>query len=162
MGTDAVDPAILKRSSLSRIDYVDHFALTPFDATNASAERWARTMFGDVPTAAERFIWKGLLRLRLRRGRSSTTVAGWLISEKSQSWIRLQAASAALTANLILHATEDSLSLTTLLTYERARGSMVWRPLSSVHRRLSPGILRDAVSELSVDDADAQDQSGRS
>ena len=36
-------------------------------------------MFGSVPSPAERLIWRGLLGLRLARGRSPATVGGWRI-----------------------------------------------------------------------------------
>lgn len=148
IGTDQVDAAVLDRSGLRRVSYVDHFTLGPLEATKATPEQWARAMFGDTPSPAERFIWTGLLRLRLHHGRSPSTVAGWLIAERGGDWIRLEADSAAIKGNLVVHATEKSLSLTTMIQYHRARAGLVWRPLSAVHRRLAPGLLRQALDQM--------------
>ncbi|MGV9776925.1 hypothetical protein [Streptosporangium sp. NPDC003464] len=145
MGTHNVPESVLALSSLSDIDYVDHFTL----ATDAEAtpERWARAMFGDVPSAAERLIWRGLLGLRLSRGRSPDTVAGWLIAGRGEDWIRLEAASWFLTGNLLVQAADGRVSLGTFLRYDRRLGHSVWPPLSAVHRRLAPGLLRDAAAK---------------
>lgn len=150
VGVADVEESVLARSGLSRIDYVDHFVLTPAQGRAATAEQWARTLFGGVPTLTERFIWQCLLRLRLRIVRSSSTVAGWQIGERGPDWIRLESSSHALGAELVVRATEESLELTTLLRYDRADGRLVWAPLSAVHRRLAPGLLRDAVAERSA------------
>lgn len=85
-------------SSLPDRDYADAFSITT-DAF-ASPERWARAMFGGVPSPAQRFIMRGLLGIRLRRDRSPHTVAGWRIAEVSAHWIRLEAESWFLSANL--------------------------------------------------------------
>ncbi|MFW5415440.1 hypothetical protein J0910_02095 [Nocardiopsis sp. CNT-189] len=150
VGTGAVDASVLDRAGPSRIDYVDHFALGPFDATIAAPEQWARAMFGDVPSPAERFIWQGLLQLRLRKGRSPSTVAGWTITERGEDWIRLEAASAAMRGGLVVRSTAEALSLATTVRYDRARAALVWRPLSAVHRRLAPGLLRDTLDTVSA------------
>ncbi|MGP3974057.1 DUF2867 domain-containing protein [Streptomyces sp. 8N114] len=133
-------------SSLPEIDYVDRFTL----ATDAGAtpEQWARAMFGDTPSAAERLIWRGLLGIRLSRGRSPDTVAGWRIAERGGDWIRLEAASWFLTGNLLVQATDGRVSLGTFLRYDRRLGQGLWPPLSAVHRRLAPGLLRDAAAKI--------------
>lgn len=133
-------------SSLSRIDYVDRFSLhTDIVAT---PERWARAMFGDVPTAAERLIWRRLLGLRLHEERSPDTVAGWQIADRGEDWIRLEAASWFLTGNLVVRAGGGWVSLATFLRFDRPLGRVVWPPLSAVHRRLSPGLLTDARENI--------------
>jgi hypothetical protein len=145
-------------SSLPDIDYADRFTLsmdtheTPdADATpdaNATPEQWARALFGDVPSVAELLIWRGLLGLRLSRGRSPATVAGWRIGGRGDDWIRLEAASWFLTANLLVQAAHGRVSLGTFLHYERRLGRGVWPPLSAIHRRLIPGLLRDAAARI--------------
>jgi hypothetical protein len=130
-------------SSLPDADYADAFWL----ATDvvASPEQWARAMFGDIPSPAQRFIWRGLLGLRLSHGRSPDTVAGWRIAEQGEQWIRLEAESWFLSANLVARTSGDRVSLATLVRYDRGVGRIVWPPLSAVHRLLIPGVLRDAV-----------------
>lgn len=133
-------------SSLPRIDYTDRFSLaTDLEAT---PERWARAMFGDVPSPAELLIWRGILGLRLSRGRSPATVAGWRIGGRDQDWVRLEAASWFLSANLLVRTTEGEVSLTTFLRYDRRLARWLWPPLSAVHRYLVPGVLRAAAARV--------------
>ena len=127
-------------------DYTDLFSLRT--DTVASPEQWARAMFGDVPSRGERFIWRGLLGLRLARGRSPATVAGWRIAERGADWIRLEAASWFLTGNLVVRAADGQVSLRTLLRYDRPVGRLWWPPLAVVHRSLVPGVLRAAAGRV--------------
>ncbi|GAA2272427.1 hypothetical protein GCM10010149_12890 [Nonomuraea roseoviolacea subsp. roseoviolacea] len=150
MGTHDVPESVRALSALSRIDYVDHFTLftDAVDAGDATPEQWARAMFGDVPDAGEWLIWRGLLGLRLSRGRSPDTVAGWRITGRGEDWIRLEAGSSFLTGNLVVQATHGRVSLTTFLRYDSLLGHGVWPPLSAVHRRLVPGVLRGAAAKM--------------
>ncbi|WP_207935710.1 hypothetical protein [Actinomadura sp. KC216] len=76
-------------------------------------------MFGDVPTLAERLIWRVLLGLRLAKGRSSDTVAGWQITGRGQNWFRLEAASWFLTGNLLVQAADGRVPLVTILRHDQ-------------------------------------------
>jgi hypothetical protein len=136
-------------SSLSRVDYADRFGL----ATDAGAEpeEWARAMFGDVPTAGEVLIWRVVLGLRLSRGRSPATVAGWRIGGRGTDWIRLETASWFLAANLVVQVADGQVSLGTFVRYERGLGRYLWPPLSAVHRFLVPRVLRDADARIRGD-----------
>ncbi|TDD34703.1 DUF2867 domain-containing protein [Actinomadura sp. KC06] len=146
VGTDDVPRPVRTLSSLSDIDYVDMFTLTT--DRDATPEQWARAMFGDIPTPAERFIWRALLGLRLAKGRSPDTVAGWQITGRGRNWIRLEAASWFLTGNLLVQTTDGHVSLATFLRYDRLLGRLAWSPLSAVHRRLAPGLLQDAATRI--------------
>lgn len=130
------------------IDYADRFTLrTDADVT---PEQWARAILGDVPNAGERFVWSGLLRLRLSRGRSPDTVAGWRITARGPDWIRLEAASWFLSGNLVVQVTGGHVALSTLLHYDRRVGAVIWPPLSAVHRRLVPRMLHAAAARTTV------------
>ncbi|MGY5129949.1 DUF2867 domain-containing protein [Streptomyces nigrescens] len=148
VGLHNIPASIRALSSLSHIDYVDVFTLRTDADAGTTPEQWARAMFGDVPSVAEQLIWRGLLGLRLSRGRSPETVAGWRITERGEDWIRLETASWFLTGNLLVQATEGRVSLGTFLRYDRRLGHGVWPVLSAVHRRLTPGLLRDAASNV--------------
>ncbi|WP_411136441.1 DUF2867 domain-containing protein [Streptomyces sp. C10] len=148
VGVHSIPGSLRALSSLSHIDYVDVFTLRTDADAGTTPERWARAMFGDVPSVAEQVIWRGLLGLRLSRGRSPETVAGWKIAERGEDWIRLETASWFLTGNLLVQATEGRVSLGTFLRYDRRLGHCVWPVLSAVHRRLAPGLLRDAASDV--------------
>ncbi|MEC4020441.1 DUF2867 domain-containing protein [Streptomyces sp. H27-D2] len=146
VGTHNIPESIRALSSLPHVDYADVFTLCTDVDADTTPEQWARAMFGDVPSVAEQLIWRGLLGLRLSRGRSPDTVAGWQIAERGEDWIRLEAASWFLTGNLLVQATDGRVSLGTFLRYDRRLGHAVWPPLSAVHRRLAPGLLRDAAA----------------
>jgi hypothetical protein len=148
VGTHELPEPVRALTALPGTHYVDCFTLaTDVDAT---PEQWARAMFGDVPSAAERFIWRGLLGIRLSRGASPDTVAGWRIAARGGDWIRLEAASWFLTGNLLVRAAGGQVSLATFLRYDRLLGHAVWPPLSAVHRGLAPGLLRDAAAKLAA------------
>lgn len=154
IGIAAVGPSVLARAALTRVDYADYFAIGRVDGATVTPEQWSRAMFGDIPNVAERFIWQGLLQLRLAPGRSRATVAGWRVGARGEDWIRLEADSWALAANLIVRDDGSTVSLATLVRYDRRFGGVVWRVLSAVHRRLTPGILRGAASAVTGESAD--------
>jgi hypothetical protein len=146
VGVHEIPESVRAISSLPDSDYADRFTLsTDVDAT---PEQWARAMFGDVPSVAERFIWRGLLGLRLSRGRSPATVGGWRIGGRGEDWIRLEAASWFLGAEMLVQAAAGRVSWTTCLRHDRRVGRIVWPPLSAVHRRLVPRVLRDAAGTI--------------
>ena len=146
VGVHEIPGSVRTLSSLPRIDYADRFALST-DA-DATPEQWARAMFGDVPGVAGWSIWRGVLGLRLSRGRSPATVAGWRIDGRGEDWIRLEAASRSLSAEMLVQTAEGRVSLTTCLDQGRRRDEIVWHRLSAVHRRLVPRVLRDAERRI--------------
>jgi hypothetical protein len=146
VGTDDVPASVLSLSSFPDVDYADVFTSTT--ELRATPEEWARAMFGDVPDLAERFIWRVLLGLRLHGGRSPDTVAGWRIGGRGDDWIRLETGSWFLTGNLVVRAAEGRVSLGTFVRYDRPVARRVWLPLSAVHRRLAPRVLREAAGRL--------------
>jgi hypothetical protein len=146
VGTHNLPEPVLGLSSLGLIDYGDWFSLM----TNvpATPEEWARAMFGNVPSATELFIWRGLLGFRVRRERSPDLVAGWPITSRSTTSIRLETASWFVAGNLVVHVAEGRVSLGTFLRYDRGLARLVWTPLSALHRRVAPGLLRAAEASL--------------
>jgi hypothetical protein len=150
VGVRRVSESVRKLGSLPRPHYVDHFSLAVKAVEEATPEQWARALFGDVPTPGEKFIWSGLLGIRLSPGRSPQTVAGWRIAGRGEDWVRLEAASWFLSCNLVVRTIGGRVSLTTFVQYDRLLGRLVWTPLSAVHRRLAPGLLRAAAAKLRV------------
>jgi hypothetical protein len=143
IGMSNVPDSILFASSLPDADYADVFTLSPH--LDASPEQWARATLGDIPTPGERLIWRGLLGLRLSRGRSPNAVAGWLIAECGDHWIRLEAGSWFLSGNLIVRTADGRMSLATFVRYDRGIARLIWPPLAAVHRRAVPALLRGAA-----------------
>lgn len=152
-----VPASVRALSSLPDPDYVDLFTLST--DIQATPQQWARAMFGDVPGVAELLIWRGLLGLRLDRGRSPATMAGWRIAGRGENWIRLEAASWFLTANLLVQVADGRVSLGTFLHYDRCVGRAVWPPLSAIHRRVVPGLLRDAAARAATESRRAEPSS---
>ena len=146
VGTHETPEAVGALGALPHIHYADRFTLST-DAA-ATPEQWARAMFGDVPSVAEWSIWRGLLGLRLSRGPSPATVGGWRIGGRGEDWIRLEAASWFLRAEMLVQTAEGRVSWTTCLHHDRRVGRGVWPPLSAVHRRLVPRVLRDAERRI--------------
>jgi hypothetical protein len=142
----AIPESVLSLSSVPEIDYVDRFALAT--DVHASPEQWARAMFGDVPTLGELVIWRAVLGLRLSRRPGPATVAGWRIGGHGANWIRLEAASWFLAANLLVETGGGEVSLVTFVHYRRRPAGAVWPPCSAVHRRLVPRVLRDAEAGI--------------
>jgi hypothetical protein len=148
VGAQRIPASVRALSSLPAVDYADRFTLST--DVKATPERWARAMFGDVPSPAERLIWRGLLGLRLSRERSPATVGGWQVGGRGEDWIRLESASWFLAGNLVVQAADGRVSLVTFLHYSRLVGHGVWPPLSAVHRRIVPGVLRDAATRVAA------------
>jgi hypothetical protein len=132
--------------SLDDVDYADRCTLVP--GVTATAEEWARAMFGDVPSRAEEVIWRGLLGFRLDRRRSPDTVGGWRVGGRGGGWIRLETGSRSLRAEMVVRVSGPRVTWTTSLRYDRPWGRLLWPPLSAVHRRLVPGVLVSAERRL--------------
>jgi hypothetical protein len=148
VGAHTVEASVRALGSFSTIDYADLFTLAT--DVEASPQRWARAMFGDAPNLGELFIWRGLLGLRLRLRASPATVAGWRIGGEAENWIRLEADSWFLTANLVVVTAPGRVSLATFLRYDRSVAHRAWPPLSAVHRHLVPRVLHAAETRVAV------------
>lgn len=142
VGPENVDVDVLAMSLLDRVDYADHFVLAHETDPGQRPEQWARAMFGDTPDLIERFLWSGILRLRLQSGRSAGTIAGWRITDRGDDWVSVAAASRSMSAVLVIRARASTVELATLVRYDRSRARLVWVPTAFVHRRLAPGLLR--------------------
>ncbi len=126
-------------------DYIDLFSVPTGKAAAASPEQWSRTAIEDVAALGGQFIWRGLLGLRLKSRPSTERVGGWRIADRGEDWIRLEASSWFLTAHLVIRLDHEHLSTGTFIRYDRPVAALIWAPLSAVHRRLMPGLLRQTV-----------------
>jgi hypothetical protein len=143
----SVPGAIRSLSTLARPDYVDLFTVTTSEAEGVSPERWARATV-EAAGIGGQFVWRVLCGLRLERRTSLDYVGGWKIADRGDNWIRLEAASWFMTAQLVLKVGEGRLSVATFIRYDRPMAALVWPPLSAGHRFLMPGLLRHTVSVM--------------
>ena len=135
-------------ASLSRIDYVDLFSVTAPAARSSSPEQWARAGIDVAAGVGGQFVWRGVLGLRLAARTSPDHVAGWPIARRGEDWIRLESASRALTAHLVLQVDDDEVSVATFIRYDRPSASLVWPRLAVIHRRAMPGLLVRAARHI--------------
>jgi hypothetical protein len=132
-------------SPLSKRSYVDFFTATSTRELQGTPEEWARRVIEGAAGWGGQFIWRGPLRLQLSWIPSRDTVGGWKIAARTEQWIRVEARSGFLTAHLVVHVSQETLSVATLLNYEKSAGRRVWQSLAPIHRRAMPGLLRSAV-----------------
>ena len=129
-------------------DYHDVFTAIARDAARTSPERWARVALEGISPLGRFLAWRMLLGLRLEPRPSPDHLAGWRIVDRGDDWIRMESDSWFLTANVIFHVDEDHVSFATLIRYDRPIARLVWTPVSAIHRRLAPGVVRSAVRRV--------------
>ena len=125
-------------------DYVDLCTVTTSEATDKSPEDWARAALEGTPTGRSApSLWR-LLGLRLGPRHSPDYVQGWKIADRGDNWIRLETASWFMTAHAVVHVDEAHVSVALFLRYDWPIAALVWRPVSIIHRRAVPAMLRQA------------------
>ncbi|MFN2525172.1 MAG: hypothetical protein ABR505_02755 [Actinomycetota bacterium] len=139
-----IPPSILSLSTFDKPDYVDLFTVSPIPA-DWSPEEWAGAGLRDAAGAAGQFVWRVVLGLRLESDRSSNHIAGWRIDGRDHGWLRLEASSWFLTAQIVLHTADEKLSVATFIRYDRLPAALVWPRVAVAHRNAMPRLLRHAV-----------------
>ncbi|HVL81763.1 MAG TPA: hypothetical protein VM840_09245 [Actinomycetota bacterium] len=134
-------------------DYFDVFTIHTDMARERTPEQWARALVEHAAGPAGQFVWRVVLGLRLDT--SPESVGGWRVGGRGDDWIRLEASSWCLTANVTLLLSDDRLSVGTFGRYDRAVAERVWQPLSVVHRRAMPGLLLLAAKRVGAEAAAA-------
>ena len=139
-----VPESFRRLDTLTRPDYVDLFTTTAIGASRWSAEEWARAALEDTPTGRSApLLWR---RLGLRLGPASPDhVQGWKIAARGDDWIRIEAESWFMTAHAIVRVDHDEVSVALFLRYDRPVAALIWPPVSVMHRRAVPVMLRQAV-----------------
>lgn len=142
-------PKAIRALDVLPSDYVDVFTGAASKASLTPAEQWARAAL-DAASPLGRFLaWRALLGLRLESGTSAEHVAGWRIAEQTHSWIRLEASSAFMTANIVFQIDEDQVSFATLIRYDSPVARLIWTPVSAIHRQIAPDVLSAAIRRVS-------------
>jgi hypothetical protein len=139
-------PEAIRSLDVLPSDYVDVFTATASHASDTSPEEWARVALERASPAGRFVAWRVLLQLRLEP--SPDHVAGWKVADRGNGWIRLEASSWFMTANIIFQLDGDQVSFATLIRYDRGIARIVWTPVSVIHRKLAPDVLRAAVKRI--------------
>ena len=130
-------------STLEGAQYADVFSGPLPAGSHRSAEAWARLAL-DVTLGRLRApvlaIQRYGLGLRLEP-RDRDHFLGWKVSAKGEDWIRLQAASWFLSAEMVFKV-ENTLRLGCFVRYDRRLGALVWPPASLLHRRAGLLMMR--------------------
>lgn len=138
-------PASTRARAAIDAQYVDRFRVDLSSATPGSARTWAEAVTG-VAGIGGQVIWRGILQLNLGPAGGQVRIAGWNVGDAHPDWIRLEGSSWAITAHLVLELADDSLTVTTLIRYDRPVGRLIWERLAPIHRALMPKLLRGTVS----------------
>ena len=142
-------PAEIRAASgMSDPDYVDLFTVPVTNPNNLSPERCARIGLEGASRIGRFVAWQVLCNLRLETKPSPDHVAGWRITDRSDRWIRLEAASWYMTAHVVVHVDDLRLSIALFVAYKHALGNVLWPPISIGHRRAMPGLLRHAARNI--------------
>jgi hypothetical protein len=136
---------IVPLSALDTHDYVDAFRLEAPGAADATPENWARAALERTGLGG-RLLWHGILRLRLDR--SPGSIAGWKVGDRGQRWIRLEASSWCMSANVVVYVYDEQVAVATIVRYEHPVGAVVWAVMAPVHRRAVPVLLRAAAHTI--------------
>ena len=129
-------------------DYVDVFTASGIDPNEATPEEWARAALDDAPAVGRFLAWRTVLGLRLDGRSSRDLVAGWRVAGRGESWIRLEASSWFMTANIVFRTDVHQVSFATFVRYDRRIAAAIWTSVSAVHRRVAPDVLRAAVLRI--------------
>jgi hypothetical protein len=145
VGLPNLPEAIRSLGGLASPDYADLYTVTTREAMDKSPEDWARATLEETPTGRSApSLWR-LLGLRLGPRHSPDHVQGWKIADRGDNWIRLEAASWFMTAHGVLQVDEGRVSVALFLRYDRPMAALVWPPVSIMHRRAVPAMLRQAL-----------------
>ena len=144
VGLDNVPKGIRRLGAMVSPDYVDLSTVT-IGATDKSPEEWARAVLEETPTGRSApFLWRAL-GLRLGPPNSPGYVQGWKIADRGDDWVRIEAASCFMTGHAVVQLDDRQLSVALFVRYDRPIAALIWPPVSVVHRRAMPVLLRQAL-----------------
>jgi hypothetical protein len=145
---DEAPASIASVAAVRDADYTDVFSIATDGIPPASPEQWARAGVEHAAGLGGQFVWRVILRLRLRGGNTADRIAGWRIAERGDDWISLDASSSLLKANIVVGVGDGQVTIATCIRYDRPLAGPFWRPLSVVHRAAMPGLLRTAARHI--------------
>ena len=145
VGLSDIPDAIRRLNTLANPDYADVFTAVTGGAAGRSAEGWARAALEGTPTGRSApFLWR-LLGLRLGPTPSPDHVQGWRILDRGDDWITLEATSGLMTAHAVVKVDDGQVSVALFVRYDQPVAAVIWPPVSVMHRRAVPVMLRQAL-----------------
>jgi hypothetical protein len=146
VGLSNIPETIRALDTLVSPDYVDLFTAPAGGAADRSPEEWARAVLEHTPTGRSApVLWRSL-GLRLGPRPSPEHVQGWMIADGGDDWIRIETSSWFMTAHAVLHVADGQLSIALFIRYDHPVAALVWTPVSVLHRRAVPVMLRQALT----------------
>lgn len=136
-------------TTFERVDYADAFTVAVRGASASSPEEWARALVEDAAGAAGQFVWRRILGLGLEPRPSAGRIGGWEVADRGDDWIRLEARSWFMAAQIAAYVSEDEVTAASFVRYDHPIARVVWVPVSIAHQRALPGLLRAAVGSVS-------------
>jgi hypothetical protein len=137
-------------TTLERTDYEEMFVVEAHGARRHAPEVWARAAIEQPPAmrSSAPLLWRAI-GLRMGSRPSADHVNGWLITERGDGWIRLEAASSYATIHVLVRVEPDEVQEAMFIRYEqRTVASAIWSVVGPFHRRVMPRLLRYAVRTL--------------
>lgn len=146
VGVENVPQAIRSPVTLADPDYVDVFTITTPDASGRTPEEWARAILEEAPVSRRfpRILWR-LLGLRLGPPGSPDYVQGWKIAGRGDDWIRVETGSWYASAQAVCLVGNETVSVSLSLRYDRPIARLIWAPVSVLHQRGVPVMLKQAA-----------------
>jgi hypothetical protein len=145
-----VPEAIRSLGALANADYADIVTAT-VDETPADPEQVVHATLDGLPRWLPLFIasvQRVFLGLRLQLRPSPDRLLGWKIAERSENWIRIEAASWFLTGHVVMHVDEGQVSCASFIRYDRRIAAFVWPPVSLIHRQVALALVRRGIRGL--------------
>lgn len=143
-----VPEEILTLSTLKPPDYVDLFVATSAGADRTSPEDWARAAMEGASELGRFLAWRVCCGFDLHQEPSPDHIAGWRIDGRGEHWIRTEARSWFMTAQIVFTMDQSQVWFTTLIRYDRPIAAWIWGTVSHVHRAVAPGFLAGAVRRV--------------
>lgn len=137
-------PQLVALTTLLRVDYHDTFAFAHGDASQRSAECWARKILEHAPHHVRVGLLRGwaALGLELDARPSAERVLGWQIRANDDDALLLGARSRlGMRGELLIRREANVVSLSTLIQHERLLSRVVWWFVAGAHRRVVPRVL---------------------
>jgi hypothetical protein len=133
--------------SLTDADYADVFAGPLPAGRDESAPEWAHIALDLTPGRARGpvvAIQRYALGLRLQ-SKGKAHYLGWKAVAEDEDWIRLQAASAVFSVEMVFRRDANALAVGCFVRYDRRMGGLIWPPLSLIHRQAGRLMMRRAL-----------------